>query len=263
MTHGIAEAPAPAAEARRAPAGGGRPDAARSSPFAVIVAHGSPSEPPRQEAAVAELARAVGALAPELRVEGATLADPDSLRRALARAPEGARPRVYPLFMSDGWFVSTLLPKRLAAAGGEAAETLPPLGLDPELPAHAARRVVEAAQAAAIEPASAVLVIAAHGAPKDPRAGAAARAAAARIAALSGFAQTRVCFVDEPPFLAEGLRVDRPALCLPFFAAAASHVEQDLPEAVAEARFAGPVLEPVGLAPYAPGLIARRLTATG
>ena len=71
----------------------------------------------------------------------------------------------------------------------------------------------------------------------------------------------RVCFVDQEPFLAEGLSVRGPALCLPFFATAASHVEEDLPEAVAEAGFAGPVLEPIGRAPRAPAFVARRLSA--
>lgn len=208
---------------------------------------------------MAALAAEVAGHLPGWHVGSATLADREALRRAFAAAPQG-RALVYPMFMSDGWFVSSLLPKRLAAAGGE-ARLLAPFGLDPALPALCARRAEEAAQKRGLDLSRTTLVVAAHGSPNDPRAGAAARAAAERIAAEARPAATRVCFVDEPPFLAEGLSVDGPAICLPFFATAASHVLEDLPEAVEQARFTGPVLEPVGQADGVPALIARGLTA--
>jgi sirohydrochlorin ferrochelatase len=226
---------------------------------AVIVAHGSPSDPPRQEAAMAGFARAVARHRPGLRVASATLADPAALPRALAAAGDGAV--VYPMFMSDGWFVSDLLPKRLAKAGAAGVGILPPFGLDPDLPAFCAARLAEAARSGGLDPAAATLVLAAHGSPSDPRAGAAARAAAEGIAALMRFAEIRVCFVDQAPFLAEGLSVHGPAICLPFFATAASHVEADLPEAVAAAGFAGRVLEPIGRSLGTPAFVARRLSA--
>jgi sirohydrochlorin ferrochelatase len=228
-------------------------------PTAIIVAHGSPSDPPRQEAAMAEFARAVARHRPGLRVVSATLADPAALPRALAAAGEGAV--VYPMFMSDGWFVSDLLPKRLAKAGAAGTEVLPPFGLDPGLPAFCAARLAEAARAEGLDPATATLVVAAHGSPSDPRAGAAALAAADGIAARIRFAEVRVCFVDQAPFLAQGLSVRGPAICLPFFATAASHVEDDLPRAVAEAGFAGTVLEPIGRSARTPAFVARSLAA--
>lgn len=209
---------------------------------------------------MADFARAVGRHLPGRRVASATLADRAALARALAEA--GGRARVYPMFMSDGWFVSSLLPKRLAQAGAAgAAELLPPFGLDPELPAFCAARLAEAAGTEGLDPAKTTLVVAAHGSPNDPRAGAAARSAADGIAARMGFAEVRVCFVDQPPFLLEGLSVRGPAICLPFFATAASHVETDLPEAVAAAGFAGPVLEPIGCSPRTPAFVARSLAA--
>jgi sirohydrochlorin ferrochelatase len=138
---------------------------------------------------------------------------------------------------------------------------LRPFGLDPDLPALCAARLAAAAEAEGLDPAAATLVVAAHGSPGDPRAGAAAYAAARGIAARIGFAEVRVCFVDQAPFLAQGLSVTGPSICLPFFATAASHVEADLPEAVRQAGFAGTVLEPVGRAPGAPALVARSLAA--
>ncbi len=206
---------------------------------------------------MAEFARAVGRHLPDRRIASATLADAAALPRALAAA--GDRARIYPMFMSDGWFVSSLLPKRLAEARAAGLEILPPFGLDPHLPALCANRVAEAAEAEGLEPATATLVVAAHGSPNDPRAAAAARAAADGMAARLPFAEVRVCFVDQPPFLAEGLSVKGPAICLPFFATAASHVEEDLPEAVTATGFDGTVLEPIGRSARAPAFVARSL----
>jgi sirohydrochlorin cobaltochelatase len=229
-------------------------------PATIIVAHGSPSDPPRQEASMAAFARAVGRHLPGRRIASATLADRTALARAFAEA--GGRARVYPMFMSDGWFVSTLLPKRLAEAGvAGAAELLPPFGLDPGLPALCAARLAEAARTGGLDPEKTTLVVAAHGSPNDPRAGAAAQSAADGMAARIRFAEVRVCFVDQPPFLAEGLSVRGPAICLPFFATAASHVEEDLPEAVAAAGFRGRVLEPIGRSARTPAFVARSLAA--
>ena len=206
---------------------------------------------------MAGFARDVARHLPFWHVASATIADPAALPRALAAAGPGAL--VYPMFMSDGWFVSTLLPRRLAKAGAGDAAILPSFGLDPDLPALCAERILAAAEAEGLDPASTTLVVAAHGSPSDPRAGAAAQAAAEGIAALVRFARVRVCFVDQAPFLAEGLAVEGPALCLPFFATSASHVEEDLPAAVAEAGFTGPVLEPIGRSAGAPAFVARRL----
>lgn len=225
-------------------------------PLALLLAHGSPSDPAPQEAAIAALAAEVARLAPGWRVRGATLAAPGALDAA---AEPGAT--VYPLFMSDGWFVSRETPRRLALAGADDARILPPLGLDPRLPALCARRAVEAARAAGFAVARTGLILAAHGSPKDPRPARAARAAAAAIALLAPFRRVEACFVEEPPFLAEGLAAGAPALCLPFFAIRAGHVTGDLPQAVAEAGFTGPVLDPIGADPEIPALIAATLAA--
>ncbi|MDT8346035.1 MAG: CbiX/SirB N-terminal domain-containing protein, partial [Thermohalobaculum sp.] len=56
-------------------------------------------------------------------------------------------------------------------------------------------------------------------------------------------------------------RIDGPALCLPLFAGRAGHVEDDLPAALAEARFSGPTLAPIGTDPEIPALIAAALRA--
>jgi sirohydrochlorin ferrochelatase len=83
---------------------------------------------------------------------------------------------------------------------------------------------------------------------------------AARFLADSGlFREVRTGFVDQAPFLADAARIDGPALCLPFFASRAGHVGVDLPKALAEAEFPGPLLAPIGADAEAPGIIAAAL----
>jgi sirohydrochlorin ferrochelatase len=225
---------------------------------ALIVAHGSPSCPPSQEFWLADLAaRAEAAGAGP--VIGTTLAARRPFARAIAEAMAKDGPLiVYPMFMADGWFSQTELPRRLIAAGADVArlQVLTPFGLDPLLPALCARRAVEAAMAAGIDPRGATLVVAAHGAPKHKRPAEVTWLVARGAARIGGFARLACGFVDQAPFLADALRIDGPAICLPFFATRASHVLEDLPEALNAAGFAGPVLAPIGLDQGLPEMIA-------
>lgn len=230
---------------------------APSHPTLLIVAHGSPSEPGLQECALRLVAGQVAHEMGGRPVRGVTLAAREVFRCHVERFPNAL---VYPLFMSDGWFVSTALPKRLAEAGGAGVRVLPPLGLDPALPALMAETALTACTRAGLLASETTLVIAAHGSPSDPRPRRATERVAAQVAALAGMADVRTGYVDEAPGIAEAARVAGPAVCLPFFAARAGHVLGDLPEALAEAGFEGPVLEPVGTWPQIPALIAAAAT---
>lgn len=211
----------------------------------LIVAHGSPSAPAGPERALHALAEAVAAGLPGWRVRGATLAAPGSLEGALEMLPDPA-PLVFPFFMADGWFVRHKLPQRLSACGREAAAFLPPLGLNPALQSLCLEAARDGAAAAGYVAAQTGLLLAAHGSSHDPGPRRAALAAADSVAAARVFREVHVGFVEEEPFLAEAARLDAPALCLPFFAARAGHVEIDLPRAFAEAAFDGPQLAPIG-----------------
>lgn len=211
------------------------------------------------------LAERVAAHLPGWRVQGATLAARGSIAAAVAElgalSAEGRALLVYPHFMADGWFVSEEVPRRLAAAGAAQARVLAPLGLDPALPELCLRRARDAARAAGMPEREATLLIAAHGSPSDPRPRAAAERVADAVRAARAFRAVRTGFVDEAPYLADAARIEGPALCLPFFAGRAGHVEEDLPEALAEASFAGPVLDPIGMDDEIPALIASALAA--
>lgn len=225
---------------------------------ALIVAHGQPSDPDPPEAEIAALAVRVAAHLPGWRVMCATLASAPALPRAVALA-EGRPTVVYPLFMADGWFTRTHLPERLAAAGAGTVTLLAPFGLDPavqDLTLDLARRA-EAAGATG-------LLLAAHGSFRSPAPAAVARAMAAKIAAGTGLSQVEAGFIDQAPRIAEVARELGPgAVCLPFFAARGGHVVDDLPQALAEAGFTGALMDPVGLDPRVPGLIAAALRAAG
>ena len=190
------------------------------------------------------------------RVRGATLAK----RGALEEAVEGLeRPLVFPHFMADGWFVSSNLPKRLAASGLAAWEMTTPLGMTRALPKHAMQTLHAALVEDDLPANETTLVVAAHGAPSDPRPARATEAFAMGLRDRGNFAEVRVGYVDEDPSIEEAAKVSGPAIVLPFFAARAGHVLMDLPEALAAAAFQGAVLPPIGTWSEIPALIAETL----
>ncbi len=236
-------------------------DHEEGGPVAVIVAHGQPSAPEPAEAEAAALAARVGAHLPGWTVRGATLAMPGSLDRAVAGV--GAGLRVYPMFMADGWFTATHLPERLRQAGADGPVLLRPFGLDPDVQALAVRLALEAAARAGRAPARTEVLLAAHGSFRSAAPADVARAVAARIARDGGFARVEVAFIDQTPRIATvAAGMAEGTLCLPFFAARGGHVEDDLPQALEEAGFAGQLLDPLGTDPRVPGLIAASLRAT-
>ncbi len=192
-------------------------------------------------------------------MRGATLSAPGAVAAGLSGLPATRRLMVYPHFMADGWFSTSELPRRLRATGAGGLDVLPAFGLDPAVLRLCLRRAEEAVLAERYAPGEAALLLAAHGSPTDPRPAAVARAAARFLAVSSMFREIRTGFVDQAPFLADAARIDGPAVCLPFFASRAGHVQADLPEALAAAGFPGPMLAPIGADAEAPGIIAAAL----
>lgn len=220
----------------------------------ILVAHGAPSAPVSQELVMQVLADKVERAAGGVRVRGTTLAQ----RGGLAMTGQGLRaPLIVPHFMSDGWFVSTNLPRRVEAAGIRDFTVAPPLGLMPELQDLAVGALQTALQALAFKAETTTLVVAAHGSPKDPRPAEATRVFANAVARRCGFAQMTVGFVDEAPSIEESASVHGPSILLPFFAARAGHVTGDLPEALEAVRYAGHVMDPIGTWDAIPALLAQ------
>lgn len=245
-----------------------------TSHCALIVAHGQPSDPAPAEAELAAFAREVAADLPGWHVASATLAQPGRIAAALAEFGPGASVQVYPMFMADGWFTRVALPERLeAAAPGAEHPVLTPFGLDPALVDVATAAVGAAIAQAGRTAAQAELLLAAHGSFKSPAPAAVATAFGAALGQRTGLASLATGFIDQAPQIAAvgagmmaGMKAgqgDRFRLCLPFFAAAGGHVEDDLPAALAAAGFDGRVLPPLGRLPGAAGVVAAALRRSG
>lgn len=213
----------------------------------VIVAHGSPSHPEGPDRVLAGLAESVQRLCPEARVRSATLARPGSLAQALAPLHS---PTIYPFFMADGWFTRRELPRRLAELQC-VAPIMPPFGLDPDLPQLIATELAETG--------ASQVILAAHGSARARNSKDSADAMAARLERLLPGTSIAVGLIEEPPFLRDTALRFPQAVCLPFFAMRAGHVETDIPQALSEAGFGGRLLAPIGESPLVAGLIAAAL----
>ncbi|NVK97636.1 CbiX/SirB N-terminal domain-containing protein [Ruegeria pomeroyi] len=226
---------------------------------ALIVAHGQPSDPDPAEAALARFAARVAASAPGLSVHSATLAAPGRLEAVLEGLPETVP--IYPLFMARGWFVTSALPRRL---GGRANPILDPLGIDQGLPALIAAHLAKELDQRGWPLADSALVLAAHGSGRSRNPSAVANGFAEQLQSHLGLARLSVGFVEETPSITEAARRHGAmSLCLPFFACAGGHANEDVPQALEQAGYAGDLLPVLGELPPVPALIARRISEAG
>ena len=221
---------------------------------ALIVSHGQPSDPDVGEAEITKLAAAVQGHLPDAQIDGVTLATKDRIEALTAERP-GAL--IYPMFMADGWFTQVQLPKRLA---GGAGPQLVSFGMDCTLPMLAGRWLRSVCADQSWDTAQVDLVIAGHGSGKSRRVSEATQAFADRLAEEVQIKSVRCGFVEEDPSLEDALGgLSDTAICLPYFAARRGHVLDDLPAAVEASGYKGVVLDPIGLHPDVPKMIADAL----
>lgn len=226
-------------------------------PTALLVAHGQPADPVPQEERLADLARQVAEVLPDWDIRSATLAHVGALQGALHQAPPDTL--IYPFFMAEGWFTGKELPRRLKDLNAGELRQLPPFGTDPALPQLIAEVTTQAALRAGFAPEASRLLLAAHGSKVSRSSANTTWAMAELMRRHTGFAEVHCGFVEEAPFLAKAAENLGQAICLPFFALRASHVAQDVPEALSEAGFQGPLLPAIGEHPQTAQLIARAL----
>ena len=190
--------------------------------------------------------RLAHALARRMRASGRYAAVEVGFIRSRPRMEEAAarlaalRVTVYPLFMSDGYYVRTAIPERLGLADngrdadGREVRILNPLGADDRLPALIASLARQAAERAGWPGAAAHLLLAAHGSSKSGESAAAARAIARRVEKIADFASVDTAFLEEEPFLDDALSgMAGPGVLLGLFAGEGMHAGEDLPAAVA------------------------------
>ena len=146
---------------------------------------------------------------------------------------------VYPLFMADGYFGSTVLNRVLEGAGRMrqrgSMTILPPLGLDPAL---ADLMAAEAATAVTLQgtPVDRVtLVLLAHGSKHSRSSASAAEQAATQVRAHRLFADVRVSFLDEPPSLEKAVaKIRGPVAVVGLFTGEGLHGGHDVMRLMAQ-----------------------------
>ncbi len=154
-----------------------------------------------------------------------------TLERAFAATPPGPV-MVYPLFMSDGYFVRKAIPRALNGHQDDVG-VLQPVGLSARLPQFVAGLGAATAQQAGLAPAGTHLLLVAHGSRHDDASKRATLSVAADIARSDGFAGIDCAFLEEAPLLDEALvGIPGPAVVVGLFASEGMHGAVDLPEAI-------------------------------
>lgn len=244
-------------------------DKAASNTALVLAAHGDRGDWTRNRWLAAH-AEVLAAQTRHAAVVFGVLKGEPSLEHALgtARASGAARIAVYPLFMSEGYFVGTVLAGRVAAADVTLPVTvLPPLGRDPALPDLVLAESLKTAEAAGYAPASARLLVVGHGSKFGPVNAEAARKMAKALERAGRFGSVDTAFLEEAPFLADALKAGPdPTVAAGFFSGEGMHAGGDVPDAIAAARAAAAYTGAIGVHAAIPGLIAAavaRFTAGG
>lgn len=200
----------------------------------LIVAHGDRGGL-REDRLAREIAARLRRSGRYAAVEVGLIRGEPSLEEAARRLPPGAF-RIYPLFMSEGYYVQKAIPERLGLKGGKARAAImeTPLGLDPALPGTVLDAARRTAQAAGLDAARATLLLVAHGSSKSSASADAARALAGAMEKSSPFRRIEVAFLEETPFLPDALAaLEGPAVVLGLFAGEGMHGAEDLPQAIA------------------------------
>jgi len=224
----------------------------------VLAAHGDRGSVERNAVISAHAARlrekkvfgwtGYGVLNGEPQLSGALL-EADRARRALLL--------VYPVFMSGGYFVRTVIPSRIAPLSLSCPlRMLEPLGLDPALPGLLLRRALRTAGEAGIAPSDANLLIAAHGSKIGRASAETAEDIAAQLRAGAPFLDVSTAFIEEQPFIADSLRkAEKPTIVAGLFSGDGMHGHDDVARAMRSASVPCAYTRPIGSDPEVTALI--------
>lgn len=213
-----------------------------------MVAHGERRQGAGNRALLAHVA-GLQALLPQMLVAAAVLKGAPSLAEAVRMiVANGADDLlVYPFLMSDGYFVSSVLPARLAACQfrGNTA-VLPPLGLDPLFPRFVLEQSLAAAERAGFEAAESHLLLVGHGSQRSQASVEATQALAESIASDRTFASVGTAYLEQSPFVGNELAAQtRSVVVAGLFSGEGKHGWHDVPAAIeetgAKAVYTGPI----------------------
>lgn len=178
---------------------------------------------------------------------------------------------VYPMFLADGYFTRTALPRLLEEAPrreGRSIRILPALGLDPALAELIAVKAASVAQANRYGLKQTTLVLLAHGSSQNSASRIATEGIADRARQCRPFNGVRVAFLDEPPSLNEAtLEISGPIVVVGLFAGNGLHGADDVSRMMTALRrndvvFAGNVAAFPELADVVAAAVDRDLVKT-
>jgi sirohydrochlorin cobaltochelatase len=146
---------------------------------------------------------------------------------------------IIPLFMCDGYYTRTVIPKKLKLEGsrtyrdGGLLTYGSPIGVHPGMADILRHRALETCSAAGWDPSGTRLMVIGHGSPKSSASAEVTHRHAAEIRKQSEFISVDCVFIDEPPRIEDWL-LDLPAEGPPvvlagFFAADGLHSSLDIP----------------------------------
>ena len=205
-----------------------------------------------------DLAREIQSLEMFADVRTCFISKEPTLKNVL-RGLKRAQVLIYPMFMSDGYFVGQAIPRQISAAKGTNGHdcnnitVLEPLGLHRELPGLIASTAQQCIERSDLPASSHRLLLVAHGSRHDQASRQVTDAIAGDLRKMHMFADIETAFLEEAPFLEDQLRQIRgPAIAVGLFAGQGMHGGQDLPEAIAacgrhDISLAPPMAQWVGL----------------
>ncbi len=171
-------------------------------------------------------------------VQGCFISKEPSLKHAFEKLSPGPV-TVYPLFMSDGYFVRRAIPRSLGLnasapdAGLRPVEILSPVGLNRHLPHLVSDLGLSTIEQTCLDARDCQLLLVAHGSKHDDASRKATLSVAAEMEKTKSFAGVEVGFLEESPFLDEQLaRIKGPAIAVGLFVGEGMHGAIDLPGAI-------------------------------
>ena len=203
---------------------------------------------------LAAIAVAAVALLPWADVRHGVLSGEPSIAQALSGLDPAGSLTVFPLFMSEGWFVTRKLPDALAGLASSWT-MLKPLGKGPDLAIAAAEalRLLPGASAADI------LVIA-HGSSKDNRSRRDAEQFARHLSDALRGAEVACSYLEEEPYAGDAVAaLSTDAAIVSLFAGEGLHGGDDIPDILATTGFPETrIVTPAADVPSVAAIIAKR-----
>ena len=170
-----------------------------AEPALLIVAHGERGGA-GDDRVVYELAEQMRHSGVYSTVHGCFVSKEPSLKSTIDGMSAGPV-TIYPLFMSDGYFVKQTIPRSIDES--RQTKVMTPLGLNRQLPQLVAKVALQSAKATGWVPGDCHLLLVAHGSKHDRASRTATGTVAKSIEAMDDFAGVSTSFLEESPFLDE------------------------------------------------------------